>query len=97
MNISIQHLDRAVSKLKYGLLGYSYAEKVDFQVTISLVQADPGTGVMTDCLVLKAVAPKDPEDKTNKETTMVIEVYPVSDNQVPRASKIETHPLNDKY
>jgi hypothetical protein len=96
MIVSVQHLEKAVSKLKYSLLGYSLAEKVDLKVTISLIQADPGTGIMVDCLMLKATAPSE-EREPNKETFMIIELFPATDGQLPRASKTETTILDGKY
>jgi hypothetical protein len=94
--ISINDLEKAVSKLKYGLLGYSMADKVDLQVTVSFIQADPGIGMLIDSLTFKAVAPID-EREPSKEISMTIEIYPSSEGQPPRSSKTEASPLLGKY
>jgi hypothetical protein len=98
MDISSLDLYRAISKLRYGLIGWRDLDKINFKVSVELIQADPGTGVMTDCLVLKAIAPPDvtvspliPE----KETSMIIEIYPFTDQQPARVSKIESGTLTD--
>jgi hypothetical protein len=95
MKISIQQLDAVVSKMKYGLLGYSSAEKQDLEVTIEFVTADPGLGRMVDCVKLTAYAPVKEGD--DKETSMVIEMYPYGDKEAPRASKIESFKIEGKY
>lgn len=81
--------------MKYGLLGYSSAEKQDLEVTIEFVTADPGLGKMVDCIKFTAYAPVKEGD--DKETSMVVEIYPYNDKEAPRASKIESFKIESKY
>jgi hypothetical protein len=95
VKISIQQLDTVVTKIKYGLLGYSSIDKQDLEVTIEFITADPGLGKMVDCVKLTAYAPiKDGDDK---ELSMIVEIYPYGDKEMPRASKIEMFKIESKY
>lgn len=94
MKVSIQQLDAAISKMKYGLLGYSYAEKQDIEVTMEFITADPGLGKMVDCLKLTAIAPQ--KDGEDVEKSMVVEIYPFDQKEAPRASKIESFKIESK-
>ena len=96
ITISLNHLERTVTKLRYGLLGYSDARKNDLTVEISLSKEDLGSGVMTDAITFKTVAPED-EKEPSREQSMIVEIYPMSENQPPRASRIDSTSLDKEY
>lgn len=94
MKISGKQLDMVLSKIKYATLGYTRDDQ-DFEIEISMTQEDPGTGSMVDCLTLKTIkAASSEEDKID---TMIVEIYPMSENQDPRASKTESFKIKSKY
>ena len=89
MKISAHQLDMVLSKMRYSILGYSSTEK-DFEVEISISKEDPGNGIMVDCFTLKAVSPDSVE-------TMIVEIYPTSEQIQPRASKTQSFTITSKY
>jgi hypothetical protein len=93
MKVSLKHLERSLAQIKFKLLGWSSDEK-DLEILVSMIKADPGSGVMTDCLEFSAVKPDGPEDS---ELKMSVEVYPMSEGVDPAASKIESYKVIDKY
>lgn len=95
MKVSLKQLENVLSKMKYQLLGYNNDGK-DLVLDIEITQEDPGNGVMTDCLALKATKPT---TEAESEIRMEVEVYPEQDKVEPRASKIESFSItnNNKY
>ena len=94
MKVSSKQLDIAISKLRYELLGYSN-DALDLVVTVEMMQEDPGSGIMTDCLTFKATKPM--VDKDEGETSMIVEVYPENTKLEPRASKTKSFAIKSKY
>lgn len=95
MKVSWKQLDKAMTKMKYSLLGYGAGNDDDLELSVELITADPGSGVMVDCMLLKAHGPIK-EGKT-KEVSMTVEIFPCHENQEPRASIIESFTIKDKY
>ena len=95
MKVSIKQLEMVLSKLRYSLIGYSNSEKNDLTVDIDITKEDPGSGIMTDCLMLKAEKPTGEDAEGG--IRMEIEVYLESENIDPRASKIESFKVTGKY
>lgn len=95
MKISGKQLEAVLYKLKYFTLGYSDFDKKDFEVDISLSQEDPGSGIMVDTFTIKALKPQ--EEGGDRVETMVVELYPASEQQDPRASKTESFKITSKY
>lgn len=93
MKISLLQLEKVISKMKYSLVGYS--DKKDLELTISFESADPGKGIMVDMMILKAQAPLLEGDE--KEISMQVELFEPSEQQDPRASRIESFKIDSKY
>ena len=82
------------SKIKYDLLGYA-GDKLELDVLVEFITADPGLGKMVDCMRLTAVKPA--KEGENKEISMVVEIYPAIEKELPRGSKIESFKIEGKY
>lgn len=95
MIVSLKQLKMILSKLEYSMVGYSGVDKKDLSVSIEMSKEDPGNGVMTDCITFKAL--KLQEEGGDRVETMVVELYPASEQQDPRASKTESFKITSKY
>lgn len=95
MKISAIQLDMALMRLKSIINGYAKTND-DLVVDIEFTTADPGSGQLVDTMTLTAVGPVD-GDKEDKEIKMIIEIYPESEKQEPRATKTELFKVRNKY
>lgn len=103
INISLTQLEAVIHRVKYALLGYK--DDRDITITVDIIQADPGNGIMVDCIQIKGYEPDIPADpaaapittQNIKQKSMVVEVFPISENQPPVASLIESFKIHSKY
>jgi hypothetical protein len=93
MKVDSKHLDHAITKLLSTVLGYDDRDK-SVSVEIAIITADPGSGSMVDCLTFKA---SKLTKESDKDVTMIVEVYSEDEKQNPRATKIESFPVTSKY
>jgi hypothetical protein len=97
-SVNVEHLEKAITRIKY-YLPANIATDGKAVVDISFIEADPGSGVMTDCLVLKCTLPQSDNAKislpADSEVSMTVEIYPSSEGQSPRACRAETKILSD--
>lgn len=98
MKFKYKQLDIILARLRSTVAGYS--DDRDFEVDITLTQADPGNGVMVDCATISAtrLPPiKSGEDQEESETKVTIEVFGANEGLEPRAVKTETFKVRKKY
>lgn len=97
MNINFAHIVTALDRLK-NEVGYDNIKNVTMEVT--LVEDDPGSGKMIECLTFKCSKTVNPaqyddyKSPTSYEYTM--ELFAESEKRSPRLTTVQTRDLDKK-
>lgn len=93
MKVSIRQLEAAVMKLRQEVIGYTSDPSLDREISISMIEENPGEGNMTGVLTISGSrSDRLIEDSAGntKSTYMSIEIYSYDDKALPRATRTET-------
>lgn len=92
-NFCGQDIVNCIEQMKYTLLKYSFSNAVKIEVTLEVIQADPGEGRMVDMLIVRA---SNPPDESGRQKSITAEIFAFNENQSPRISITDTYALNIK-
>ena len=96
MKIKIKDLQNALRHLSYDFSSY-YGENPDTaDVTVELINEDPGVGNMISCLRLTSEIDRKNSSHYSSDTIVkrILEVYPSDSEQKPVYSKLESVKIN---